>query len=210
MYRSERFWNILSTSYDKNAIDKAYYLIIEKSKKYFTPDDVVLDFSCATGLYSIRMSGYVREIQAFDTAQKMIDIAKTKAKSNGITNVTFSRTTIFDKKYKENTFDVVLGLNILLYFKDESEILIRMNRLTKIGGIIILSTACLKETRSYVGVLSACLIYVLRSLRILPYLKFYKIRELEETISNCGFKIIETDVLIDKPATEYFIVARKL
>ena len=33
--------------------------------------------------------------------------------------------------------------------------------------------------------------------------------ELEEEIKSCGVKIIETDILIDKPATEYFIVAKK-
>ena len=34
--------------------------------------------------------------------------------------------------------------------------------------------------------------------------------ELEETLNTGGFKIIETDILIDIPATEYFIVAQKI
>ena len=41
-------------------------------------------------------------------------------------------------------------------------------------------------------------------------LKFHSMKGLEKTIMDCGFKIIETSVLIDKPATEYFIVAQKL
>jgi 2-polyprenyl-3-methyl-5-hydroxy-6-metoxy-1,4-benzoquinol methylase len=85
-----------------------------------------------------------------------------------------------------------------------------MNQLIKTGGLIITSTACLKEKRTCIGVLSGGLIFVLRSLKILPYLKFYKIRELEKIITSCGFKIIESNILIDKPATEYYIVAQKL
>lgn len=210
MYKSEKFWNKLSKNYDKNGKDKAYNLIIEKSKKYFKPDDVILDFACATGLYSFVFSTYVKEIQAFDISSKMIEIAKSKAKRKEVDHVIFSQTTLFDKKYKEASFDVILGFNILLYFKDEKEVLSRMNKLLKTGGLIITSTACLKERRTCIGILSSSLIFLFKSLRILPYLKFYKIRALEKTITNYGFKIIETDILIDKPATEYFIVAQKL
>ncbi len=210
MYKSEKFWNKLSKNYDKNAKDKAYNLIIEKSKKYFKINDVILDFACATGLYSFVFSKDVKEIQAFDISSKMIEIAKNKAKSKGVDNVFFSRTTLFDKKYKEASFDTILGLNILLYFKDEKKGLNRMNKLLKTGGLIITSTACLKERRTFIGVLSSSLIFLFKSLRILPYLKFHKMRELEKIITNYGFKIIETDIIIDKPATEYFIVAQKL
>lgn len=210
MYKSEIFWNRLSKNFDKNAKDKTYNLIIEKSKKYFKTDDVVLDFACATGLYSFVLSKYAKEIQAFDISSKMICIAKSKAKSKEVNNVIFSQTTLFDKKYKEASFDNILAFNILLYFKDEKEVLNRMNKLLKTGGLIITSTACLKEKRKFVGIISGILIFLLKSLRILPYIKFYKMRELEKTITNCGFKIVETDVLIDKPATECYIVAKKL
>ena len=173
MYKSENFWNKLSKNYDKNAKDKAYNLIIEKSKKYFKSSDIVLDFACATGLYSIVFSEYVKEIQAFDISPSMLNIAKNKAKSNKIDNVTFTQTTLFDQSYKETTFDIVLGLNIILYFKDDKKALNRMNKLIKTGGLIITSTACLKEKRTFIGVLSGSLIFLCRSFRVLPYLKFY-------------------------------------
>lgn len=210
MYKSESFWNKLSKNYDKNAKDKAYHLIIKKSKKHFKIKDVILDFACATGLYSFAFSKQVKEIQALDISSKMIAIAKSKIKGKEGDNVIFSQTTLFDKKYKEASFDTVLGFNILLYFKDEKKILHQMNKLLKTDGLIITSTACLNERRTFIGVLSSSLIFLFKSFRILPYLKFYTMRDLEKTITNCGFNIIETDILIDKPATEYFIVAQKL
>ncbi len=44
---------------------------------------------------------------------------------------------------------------------------------------------------------------------MLPYLNFLRIAELKAAIINCEFNIIESDILIEKPAAEYFIVAQK-
>ncbi len=210
MNKSEKFWNRLSKNYDKQAKDKAYKLIIDKSKKYLKINDIILDIGCATGLYSVKFANNVKEIQAFDLSSKMIDIANDKARAKQIDNVFFSQTTIFDKKYKEACFDSILGLNILLYFKDEKKVLNRISKLLKPDGLFISSTACLKEKRNLISVVSSRLIFLLNTFRILPYLKFYKMQELENLISDAGFKIIETDILIDKPATEYYIVAQNI
>ncbi len=210
MKRSEKFWNRLSKNYDKQAKDNAYKLIIDKSKKYLKPNHVVLDFACATGLYSFEFANYVKDIQAFDTSKEMIKIAKNKAMNIQIDNISFTQTTLFDERYKEGSFDTILALNILLYFKDMDKVLNRMSKLLKPNGLMITSTACLKEKRTFIGVLSSSIILILKKIKILPYLKYYTMRELEETISNCRFKIIETDILIDNPATEYYIVAQKI
>ena len=210
MKSSEHFWNKLSENYDKKAMDKAYNLILSKSQKYFKNCDTVLDFGCATGLYAIEFANKVKEIQAFDISSKMISVAREKALNNQIENITFSQTTLFDKKYRCKSFDTILALNILLYFEDIEKVLNRMNDLLKTDGLIITSTACLKEKRTFVGVLSGSIILILKKLKILPYLKFVTMLELEEMITDCGFKIIETDILIDKPATEYYVVAQKI
>ncbi|MCK4922636.1 MAG: methyltransferase domain-containing protein [Bacteroidales bacterium] len=210
MNKSEEFWNKLSKNYDKQAIDKAYKLIVDKSKKHFRNNDTILDFGCATGLYAVEFANNVKEIQAFDISSKMIDIARKKAINNQIDNITFSQTTLFDKTYKKSSIDTILALNILLYFKDLEKVLNRMNELLKTDGLIITSTACLKEKRTFIGIMSSSIIFTLKKLKILPYLKFFTIHELEEKIENCGFEMIETGILIDKPATEYYIVAQKI
>ncbi len=210
MNKSEKFWNKLSKNYDKKAKDKTFDLIIDKSKKYFKKNHNVLDFGCATGLYSIAFANYVKEIQAFDTSPKMLEIARKKAINKEIESITFSQTTLFDKSYKEGSFQSILALNVLLYFEDIEKVLNRMNELLKKDGFIITSTACLKEKRTFTGVLSYGVISVLKKLKILPYLKFLTMKDLESKIKSCGFSIIETDILIDTPATEYYIVAKKI
>ncbi|MEO9894391.1 methyltransferase domain-containing protein [Aurantibacter sp.] len=208
MNKSEKFWNKLSKNYDKKAKDKTYEQILARTPKYLKADAVLLDFACATGLYAIAFSKKVEKIEAFDTSSKMIAIAKNNAK--GYDNISFSQTTLFDAKYEEGSFDTILAFNILLYFKDNKEVLNRMNKLLKPNGRIITSTACLKEKRSFIAVFSGCIIYFLKKIGILPYLKFLSIVELKESITRAGFEIVEADILIDKPATEYFIVAQKI
>jgi len=209
MNRSERFWNKLSKNYDKKAKDKTFEQILARTPKYLNSDDVVLDFACATGLYSFAFAKRVKEIKAFDTSSEMIALARNIAHTNGTANITFSQTTLFDRQYQKNSFDTILTLNILLYFEDIEKVLRRMRELLKPGGLIITSTACLKEKRTPIGFLSGSIIYVLTKLGILPYLNFLKIEELKEAVSNCGFESVESDILIEKPALEYFIVARK-
>lgn len=209
MKKSEFFWNRLAKNYDKQAKDKAYKLIIDKSKKYLKANDIILDFACATGLYSFEFSNYVKKIQAFDTSKEMIKIAKSKIKNIQISNISFAQTTLFDERFTEGNFDTIFALNILLYFKDMDKVLNRMSKLLKPNGLIITSTACLKEKRTFIGVLSSNIIWILKKIKILPYLKFYTMNELEKIISNNGFVIIEKKLLIEKPAIEYYIVAQK-
>ena len=207
---SERFWNKQSKKYDKSAKDNAYQLNIDRTSKYLKKQHVVLDFACATGLYTIPFAKKVKEIQAFDTSSEMIKIAASLSFEEGIKNVTFTQTTLFDQKYEKNGFNVLLAFNILLYFKDPDPVLYRIGEVLKKDGILVTTTACLKEKRSLAAFFSGMVIFILRTFRILPYLKFYSMKMIEKKIESSGFKIIETEVLIDTPATEYYIVAQKV
>ncbi|QLG46896.1 class I SAM-dependent methyltransferase [Costertonia aggregata] len=209
MSKSERFWDKLSKDYDTKAKDKTFEQILRRTPKYLHSEAVVLDFGCATGLYAFAFADAVKTVYAFDTSTKMILKAKNMAEKNGNHTLIFSQTTLFDDRYKEGSFDIILGFNILLYFKDIENVLARMHRLLKPNGLIITSTACLKEKRTCIGILSGTIIHVLKKIGVLPYLNFLKMGELKTLIIKSGFTIIESEVLIEKPATEYFIVAKK-
>jgi ubiquinone/menaquinone biosynthesis C-methylase UbiE len=104
MNKSEKFWNKLSKNYDKRAKDKTFEQILHRSRKYLGPDDIILDFACATGLYSFEFANDVNKIQAFDTSSKMINIAKNKAGKSGNDTIIYSGESIIpeDLISKEN------------------------------------------------------------------------------------------------------------
>lgn len=209
MNKSEKFWDWLSKKYDHKAKDETYTQILSRTEKYLNPDQIVLDFACATGLYSFEFAKSVKHIEAFDTSPKMIELARENANINSYENIAFSQTTLFDKKYHEGSFDVILALNILLYFDNPEAVLQRMKKLLKPNGMIITSTACLKERKSVAGTVAGIVIWLLTKLRIMPYLKFLRVDELEAMIRNSGYALVEAGILIEKPAVEYFVVARK-
>jgi 2-polyprenyl-3-methyl-5-hydroxy-6-metoxy-1,4-benzoquinol methylase len=209
MNQSEKFWNKLSKNYEKMAKDKTFIIVLNKIRKYLNPDDIVLDFACATGLYSVELAANVKEIQAFDCSSKMIDIAKSKTIENRKDNIYFSQTTLFDEKYKKETFDAILALNILLYMDDLQKVIQRMGELLKPEGFIITSTAYLGEKRTFIGIILSSIIFILTKLKMLPYVRFFKKFELEKAFTGEGFKIVESDIFSDYPATECFIVIQK-
>lgn len=209
MSKSIKFWDALSKNYDKNAKDTTYDTIIANTPKYLNKEDVILDFACATGLYSIAFASQVKYIDAFDLSPKMIELARKEAKIHQINNVSFSCSTLEGAALAPEKYDVILALNILLYFKDVKSVTQQLHRLLKPNGILITSTACLTEKRSFLAVIATSIIFILKKLQILPYLKFLKMDELEQTIGQSGFEILETEIIMDSPATEYYIVGKK-
>jgi 2-polyprenyl-3-methyl-5-hydroxy-6-metoxy-1,4-benzoquinol methylase len=209
MNHSVKFWDKLSLNYDKKAKDKTYSMIVNKCRKYVNPDDVVLDFACATGLYSFEFAAGVKEIVAFDSSSKMIEIAKRKAEDNKIGNILFSQSTLFDEQFRSDTFNIILALNILLYMDDLQKVTQRMRELLKPGGLVITSTACLGEKRSFAGIFISAVVFILSKLKVLPRLWFLKIETLEKAFTKEGFKIVEADMFSDSMATGYFAVMQK-
>ncbi len=210
MDRSIRFWDNISNSYDQRATgDKGFAKTLEWIKPHLNARDVVLDFGCATGVFSFELANDVKMVHGLDISPKMIETANNMAKQRKINNALFENTTIYDQKFKQQYYDVVLGLNILLYFQDTGAIIKRINELLKPGGLLISSTACLREKRTFLNVLSGAGISLAKNFKILPDIKFLKISELKESIKNSGFQIIQEDVLMRNPAMEYFIIGKK-
>ena len=198
MNKSEKFWDRISKNYGKRANnDKIYIKTLEITKKHLKDSDIVLDYACATGLYSIELAGNVKEIHGIDISSKMIETAKRKAGKN----VNFAKATIFEK-YKKETFNVILAFNILHLLEEPQKVMQRINELLKPEGLFIFVTPCLGEKYSFLSIF----LVLLRKIRILPYIRSFKISELKELISG-NFQIVETSNL---HPMHYLIIAKKI
>ncbi len=205
MDKSEKFWDKSANGYDKEEMkDKDVRIkILERTKRYLKKKDSVLDYGCATGILANEIADNVEMVYGMDISSKMIQIAQNKASELNIQNVSYSHTTIFDENYKEGTFDVILGVYVLHLLEDMPKVLGRIHKLLKPGGLFISVTPCLGK-RTFTGISLS----LLSKIGLIPSLKTYSVAELEDSITNKEFKIIESQCL-QKRGQQYFIVAKK-
>lgn len=71
MDKIESFWDKQAKGYDgsEDQFDPAFKIIVEKTRKYLRPDDVVLDFGCATGSKTLEIAKNVKEIHGMDISR---------------------------------------------------------------------------------------------------------------------------------------------
>lgn len=207
MSNAEKFWDKVAKKYAKTPIKniQAYNETMEHTKNHLSEGDDVLEVGCGTGSTALLLADNVKQITASDISSNMIDIARNKAKDQQVENVNFIQSTLFDDTLEKRSFDVILAFNFLHLLEDTPEAIRRINELLKPEGQFISKTICLAEQSKLLRVL----IYIMEKLGFAPYVKFLRILELEEFITNENFQIIETGVYPPSPPSR-FIVARKM
>jgi 2-polyprenyl-3-methyl-5-hydroxy-6-metoxy-1,4-benzoquinol methylase len=212
MNKSEKFWDKQVNEFDKDKEDKSYtdMKTVENTNKYLTRSDIVLDYGCATGNKALQIAGNVKKIYGIDISSKMIEAAKRRTAECKIENADFVQATIFDEKFDAKSFDVILAFNVLHFSEDMQKVMKRINELLKSGGLIISVTACLGEKKTFLSILISFSVFLLLKIGMLPYMRFFKVSELENFITNGDFQIVETESMIYNHITIYFIAAKKI
>ncbi len=133
----------MADRYSKQPIadEAAYQKKLQVTREYFRPDMEVLELGCGTGSTAIKHAPYVKHILAIDISSKMIEIAQGKADVEKVENVTFEQSTIEELSVSDQTLDAVLGLSILHLLDNKEEIIAKVHKMLKPGGIFVTSTA---------------------------------------------------------------------
>jgi 2-polyprenyl-3-methyl-5-hydroxy-6-metoxy-1,4-benzoquinol methylase len=144
-----------------------------------------LEFGCGTGSTAITHAPYVKHIQAIDMSSKMLEIAQGKADAKNVKNVTFEQSTIDEFSAPPQTFGAVLGLSILHLLDNKEEIIARVYKMLKPGGIFVTSTTCIADTMKFFKVIAP----IGKFFGLIPLVKVFTTRELEESLTGAGFEI---------------------
>jgi len=207
MPNTEKFWNRFAKRYSKSPIQniEAYAETMDRTMAHLSKDDSVLEVGCGTGSTALLLADCVTQITASDFSPKMIDIAKTNARDQGVENVSFLRSTPFDDSFGEKPYDAIMAFNFLHLLEDPAAAIHRLNELLKPGGVFISKTVCMAGQSR--GLLFA--LPIMEKLGFAPYVGILSIDELDNMITDAGFEIIDTGVFPASPPSR-FVIARKV
>lgn len=185
---AEKFWDNTAQKYAAAPIrdEETYQEKLRATQACVTPDSIVLELGCGTGTTAIHHAPHVKKILATDISGSMLEIARERAREAGVENVEFKQATIDSFTDDENSFDVVLALNLLHLLEDPAAAIGSIHRLLKPGGVFVSSTACLGDS-----VISAwrIVIPVLRLFGKAPPVTYLKRQQLRDTLTGAGFHI---------------------
>lgn len=204
MKNSKEFWDKTARRYAKSPVrdEETYQKKLAITQGYFQPDWSVLEFGCGTGSTALVHAPYVKEILATDISGKMLDIAAQKAGDAGIENVHFQQGTLESLELESDSFDAVLGLNILHLLENTEAAISRVHGLLKPGGIFVSSTVLMAD----IMVLWRLLIPAMQVVGLAPFVNRFTRQELAAMLVNAGFSI---DYEWRPNKVSVFMVARK-
>jgi len=205
MNRSAAFWNKTAARYAASPVgnEAVYQKKLEITREYLRPEMEVLEFGCGTGSTAIEHAPFVKHIRAIDFSSEMINIAQQKAKDSQIQNVNFETATIYELDAPRESFDAVLGLNVLHLLDDRAAVIRSVHDVLKPGGVFVSSTVCLSGAWR----LLAWIVPIGRFLGFMPQVRPMSTQKLIQEMTLAGFSIErewEPGVF-----NSIFIVARK-
>lgn len=188
MRQSAKFWDKIAERYSQQPIadEAAYQKKLQVTRDYFQPDMEVLEFGCGTGSTAISHAPFVKHIHALDISSKMIEIAQGKADANNVENVTFERSTIDEFDVSDQSLDAVLGLSILHLLDNKEEVIAKVHKMLKPGGIFITSTVCLGDTMMrFLGFV----VPIGKFFGLMPLVKVFTAKDLQNSFTEASFEI---------------------
>ncbi len=185
--QSNKFWDKNAERYSKRPIadEAAYQKKLQATREYLRPDMKVLEIGCGTGSTAIVHAPYVKHIHGIDISSKMIEIAQDKADAENIENIRFECATIDEYSVPDQSLDVVLGLSILHILDNWEDVIARVYKMLKPGGIFVSSTACIGDSMKFFKIIAP----IGKLLGLMPLVKVFTARELEDSLTDAGFDI---------------------
>ncbi|MGD1920001.1 MAG: class I SAM-dependent methyltransferase [Pleurocapsa sp.] len=182
-----KFWDKIADKYSKQPIadEASYQKKLKVTQDYFKPDMKVLEFGCGTGSTALIHAPNVKHIRAIDFSSEMIEIAKGKVEAQDIDNVTFERLTIEELEVEDCSYDAVLGLNILHLLENKEEVIAKVYKMLKPGGIFVTSTVCLGDAMKWFKIIAP----IGRFFGLMPLVKIFTTKELSDILTDTGFAI---------------------
>ena len=200
--RDKRFWNRFAPRYAARPIQDgaAYEALIANASSRLRATDRVLEIGCGTGGTAIRLAPAVAQLTATDFSAEMVKIAKSKPAPGNLCLVVSEATTAIEGA----PYDAICTFNVLHLVKDPPDLLKHIHAQLRPGGLFLSKTWCFAD----LGVPLRLLFSVLRRLGLFPPSLSLSVAQLQRSIVDAGFDIVDLRILGSRVQNPY-IVARK-
>lgn len=184
-----RFWDKIAPKYARKPVpdETIYQRKLQLTQKYLEPDDLVLEFGCGTGSTALIHAPRVKRINASDISPAMIEIAKQRAEQDKVSNVSFDVGELESFKIEPQSYDAVLGLNIMHLLHNPGVTLDEVHKVLKTGGVFVSSTALLKHEPAFVR----WIVNIMQAVGRAPHINFLTKDEYLKLVTDAGFEIVE-------------------
>jgi len=187
MKDSKQFWDKSAEKYVKSPIkdEATYHKKLAITQEYLNSHSQVLEFGCGSRGTAILHAPHVQHIVATDISDKMVEIAQQKAIKAGVENICFQQGTLDNLNVQDESFDAVLGLNVLHLLEDVDGSINKAHQLLKNDGVFVSSTSLIGE----VNIVFRWLISAMQFLGLAPYVSRFTRNQLIAKLVEAGFSI---------------------
>jgi len=188
------FWSSFAPKYDTfmKRVGPAYERIVQLIENEVDPADYVLEAACGTGLISMRIAPFVDKYFGCDISPEMVEIARSKALSSGISNIEFSVQDAYNMEFADDSFDAVILANALHIMVEPEKVLANISRILKSEGLLIVPTYLHGS-----GLLSRIISTVMGLSGFRAYHR-WSAESFEKFIESCGYTILRSIRIKDK------------
>lgn len=163
--------------------------------------DVVLDFGCGTGLYTLAFAERAKEVIGLDTSAEMIRLAEEKSAEPE--KLRFICAELGEANFHAAQFDAIVATYLLHLVPYPSLVLSQLFDYLKPGAKLLSITPCMASKPLLYG-----LLILLRRVGMAPAIRPFKEEDLRQLFVNAGFEILEYQ-LQEKTSNQYWIQAIK-
>jgi 2-polyprenyl-3-methyl-5-hydroxy-6-metoxy-1,4-benzoquinol methylase len=116
-------------------------VVLDLAQTLQLPSDArILEIGCGSGLTSVHLAREGYTIQAIDSVDAMVEATRQHAREAGVSHrVIVSKRDVFDLRYPENSFDLILKIGVVPWLLSLNKALREVARVLRPGGCLIAS-----------------------------------------------------------------------
>ena len=107
-------------------------------KLAINPNDVVIDFGCGPGYYTIELAKKAKRVVAVDLSPEMLKKAQNKAEKAGVKNIQFLQSNGTNIQLEDSSVDMILLVTVYHEVGESEAVLKEFNRILKPEGKLII------------------------------------------------------------------------